>query len=133
MSPTISRRPDIARAPGSADAILAVINQLTEAVGSENEDILSRRSGTNHHDYNLKKSQALLVMNRFAPLLTQVGANPALRASLQNLRSELEINRRLLGLQLRAAQAVSDLITRAIREGQSDGTYSPLPWRDDEA
>lgn len=138
MNDTVSRRPatpDAARAPGpgSAEAILAVVSQLTEMLRSENNDIVSRRAGASHHDYNLKKSQALLVMNRFAPLLTQMKPSPALRASLLNLRGELETNRRLLGLHLRAAQAVSDLITRAIREGQSDGTYSPLPWRDDAA
>jgi hypothetical protein len=122
-----------ARPTGSAEAVLSVLVQLTEAVRSENEDILSRRPGINHHEYNLKKSQALLVMNRLAPLMAQAGASSPLRASLRDLRAELETNQRLLGLQLRAAQAVSDLIARAIREGQSDGTYSALPWRDDTA
>jgi hypothetical protein len=136
MSPTIAGRTaasETAHAPGSAEAVLTVINQLTEAIRAETEDLVNRRSGANHHDYNLKKSQALLVMNRFAPLLTQVKANSDLQTSLLSLCSELETNRRLLGLQLRAAQAVSELITRAIREGQSDGTYSPLPWRNDAA
>lgn len=109
--------------------MLAVINQLTELLRSENED-LAGPNIVNHHDYNLRKSQALLAMNRFAPLLAQLEPTPALRTSLLHLRSELEINRRLLGLQLRAAQGVSDLITRAIREGQSDGTYSDFPWKD---
>jgi hypothetical protein len=122
---------DAARTPGSAEAILAVVTQLTELVRSESEAIASRHARVSHSDYNLKKSQALLVMNRFAPLLTQAHPHPMLRTSLLNLCGELETNRRLLQLHLRAAQAVSDLITRAIREGQSDGTYSPSPWRDD--
>ena len=136
MSPMPTPRPlafDGARPPGSAEAILSVVVQLTEAVRAENEDILSRRATIDHHGYNLKKSQALLTLNRLAPLMKLAGASAPLRASLQNLCTVLETNRRLLGLELRAAQAVSDLIARAIREGQSDGTYSPLPWRDDAA
>jgi len=131
MSPTLPQRStsQAGQGTGYAEAMLAVIDQLTELVRSENEDIAGPNI-VNHHDYNLKKSQALLAMNRFAPLVGRLGPSPALRTGLARLRAELEINRRLLGLHLRAAQAVSDLITRAICEGQSDGTYSDLPWKD---
>ncbi len=43
----------------------------------------------------------------------------------------LETNRRLLSTQLKAARAVSDIITRAIRDSQSDGTYSDRYWMDE--
>ena len=49
--------------------------------------------------------------------------------TLAGLSAELEINHRLLRTQLKAAQTVSSLIARAIREGQSDGTYAPFAWR----
>ncbi|HTV32198.1 MAG TPA: hypothetical protein VME69_03725 [Methylocella sp.] len=110
--------------------MLNVIKQVTELVRSENIEIGERR-GVNHHDYNLKKSQALVALNRLSPLFAHLEPNPVLRAALLDMRRELEINWRLLDLQLRAARAVSDLITRAICEGQSDGTYSALPWKDD--
>ena len=107
-----------------------VINQVTELVRSENKEI-SELSGANHHDYNLKKGRALVALNRLSPLFAHLEANPVLWAALQDMRRELESNLRLLDLQLRAARAVSDLITRAIYEGQSDGTYSALPWKND--
>jgi len=107
-----------------------VINQVTELVRSENKEI-GELSGANHHDYNLKKGQALVALNRLSPLFAHLESNPVLRAALQDMRRELESNLRLLELQLRAARAVSDLITRAICEGQSDGTYSALPWKND--
>jgi hypothetical protein len=115
---------------GCGEAAFTVINQLTELVRSENEDIAGP-AGAKLHEYNLKKSQALLALRRVAPLIARLAPNAALGASLIELRTELETNRRLLDLQLRAAQAVADLITRAIYEGQSDGTYSALPWKDD--
>ena len=34
----------------------------------------------------------------------------------------------LLAVQLKACEAVSEIITRAIQDGQSDGTYTALAW-----
>ena len=107
-----------------------IISQVTALVRSENKEI-GELSGANHHDYNVKKGQALVALNRLSPLFAHLESNPILRAALQDMRRELESNLRLLDLQLRAARAVSDLITRAIYEGQSDGTYSALPWKND--
>ena len=36
--------------------------------------------------------------------------------------------RRALAVQLKACEAVSEIITRAIQDGQSDGTYTALAW-----
>jgi hypothetical protein len=38
----------------------------------------------------------------------------------------------MLRTQLQAAQAVSEIIARAIRESQSDGTYSARAWLEDD-
>jgi len=51
-----------------------------------------------------------------------------LAAALGDLQRRLETNRRLLSTQLKAARAVSDIITQAIRDSQSDGTYSDRYW-----
>ncbi len=52
-----------------------------------------------------------------------------LREALADLHVKLEINRRALAVQLKACAAVSEIIARAIRDGQSDGTYTALAWR----
>jgi hypothetical protein len=36
----------------------------------------------------------------------------------------------MLRVQLNAARKVSDIIAKAIQDGQSDGTYSAFVWRD---
>jgi hypothetical protein len=50
--------------------------------------------------------------------------------ALDALRVKLDANQRLLRIQLNAARKVSDIIARAIQDGQSDGTYSAYAWRD---
>ena len=52
-----------------------------------------------------------------------------MREALAELAVELEINRRALGMQLKASIAVAEIIARAIRDSQSDGTYTALAWR----
>ena len=44
------------------------------------------------------------------------------------LQAALEANRRALGVQLKASVAVAEIIARAIREAQSDGTYDARGW-----
>ena len=53
----------------------------------------------------------------------------AARAALADLSADLDINRRLLHVQLRAAQTI---LARAIRDGQSDGAYSSHVWREND-
>ena len=46
------------------------------------------------------------------------------RFRLDRLSEKLERNRRVLDVQLRAVREVSDIIAGAIRDAESDGTYS---------
>jgi hypothetical protein len=71
----------------------------------------------------------LLELNRLVPALGRAAAAGPLREALADLHAKLEINRRALALQLKASAAVSEIIARAIRDGQSDGTYTALAWR----
>ncbi len=108
--------------------VLSVIERLSLVVQAENGDLRERRA-VDYPAHSQRKSQGLLEFNRVRPALTCVRANPAARAALANLSAQLEINHRLLRTQLKAAQTVSSLIARAIRDGQSDGTYAPFAWR----
>ena len=60
-----------------------------------------------------------------------VACNSATSAALADLQAKLETNHRMLHTQLQAAQAVSEIIAKAIRESQSDGTYSDRYWMDE--
>jgi hypothetical protein len=111
--------------------ILPVVDRLRQTLDEENAD-MARRGPVDYRAYNLRKSQGLLELNRLAPALAGNQVGPVLRAALADLHAKLETNRRMLRTQLQAAQAVSEIIARAIRESQSDGTYSAHAWLEDD-
>lgn len=111
------------------EAALALVRRLLHTLQNENAEVRLNRGLVDHSEYNVLKSQALLALNRCAPKLAYADRNPALQTALQEVIVELETNRRLLATKLRAAQAVAATIARAIREAQSDGTYTRNPPR----
>jgi hypothetical protein len=113
--------------PGLAIA-LPVVERLTRTVAAETEDIAAGRPAP-YELYGQRKNQGLLELNRLLPTLAQARGGERLRAALGELNAALEANKRALGVQLKASIAVAEIIARAIRDGQSDGTYTARTWR----
>ena len=109
-------------------AALPALVRLRETVAAESRDICAGIR-VPYDAYSKRKNQGLLELTRLIPSLKPAAAQGALREALLSLVAELEANRRALGLQLKASAAVADIIARAIRDGQSDGTYDARPWR----
>ena len=127
-------RPSTSAAPsgrlaGSVDALLLAIERLRSALEAENAQIASRKA-VDFREFNLRKSQGLLELSRLMPIVAGAETGPLLRAALVGLKAKLEDNRRILRVQLKAVQEVSELIARTIQAGQSDGTYSAYVWRE---
>lgn len=112
--------------PPAAAAALPIIERLIATVDAENRDLEQGRR-VKYDVYSLNKNQGLLEFSRLLPTLAVAAAGP-LRDALAELHTKLEINRRALAVQLKACEAVSEIITRAIQDGQSDGTYTALAW-----
>ena len=112
--------------PPAAAAALPIIERLIATVDAENRDLEQGRR-VKYEIYSLNKNQGLLEFSRLLPTLAVAAAGP-LRDALAELHTKLEINRRALAVQLKACEAVSEIITRAIQDGQSDGTYTALAW-----
>jgi hypothetical protein len=112
--------------PPATAAVLPIIERLIATVDAENRDLEQGRR-VKYEVYSLNKNQGLLEFNRLLPALAVAAAGP-LRDALAELYAKLEINRRALALQLKACGAVAEIITRAIQDGQSDGTYTALAW-----
>jgi len=110
--------------------VLPVIERLRNVVENENRELLQRER-LNYQAHSQRKNQGLLELTRLKTSLACIRNHPAASAALADLSAKLELNNRLLGTQLRAARTVSGIVARAIRDGQSDGTYSGHPWRDD--
>lgn len=130
MSAALLRMAPSPKPQSPASVIMPVVERLLQTLDEENGAIL-RRSRVDYNAFNRRKSQGLLELNRLTPSLKGMRLSPVLAAGLANLQARLETNRRLLSTQLTAARAVSDIITRAIRDSQSDGTYSDRYWVDE--
>ncbi len=115
--------------PPAVATALPVVERLIRTVALETKDIAAGRAAP-YELYGERKTQALLELNRLAPALRNVNGGDRLRIALAELNVTLEANRVALGVQLKAAHAVAAIIARAIRDGQSDGTYSERGWRD---
>ncbi len=116
--------------PGADAAAMAlpVVERLIRTVAAETEDIASGRPAP-YELYGQRKNQGLLELNRLAPALARATGGGRLGAALAELDATLNANKRALGVQLKASIAVAEIIARAIRDGQSDGTYDARAWR----
>jgi hypothetical protein len=116
-----------AQSPAAA-AALPIIERLVSTLDAENRDLEQGRR-VKYEAYGQAKNQGLLELNRLIPALAGAAAAGPLRAALAELHAKLEVNQRSLAVQLKACEAVSEIITRAIQDGQSDGTYTASAWR----
>ena len=123
----MSQPPRRAQSPAAA-AALPIIERLCTTIDAENRDLEQGRR-VKYETYSLSKNQGLLELNRLVPALGGATTAGPLREALAELHAKLEINRRALAVQLKACLAVSEIIARAIQDGQSDGTYTALAWR----
>jgi hypothetical protein len=116
--------------PGaSGEMLMLAIQRVQDAIDTENAKIASAKV-IDLQEFNLRKSQGLLELSRLMPLFAGVQIDAASREALTLLRAKLEENRRILRVQLKAVQQVSEIISRTIQAGQSDGTYSAFSWRE---
>jgi len=74
-------------------------------------------------EFNHKKSHGLLELTRTARILDEESLELA-QADLQRLKDKVEKNLSILEIHLKAVHAVAAIISNAIRENESDGTYS---------
>ncbi len=107
---------------------LPIVERLVATIDAENRDLEQGRR-VKYEAHSLSKNQGLLELNRLVPALGGSTMSEPLRDALGELHAKLELNRRALAVQLKACHAVSEIIARAIQDGQSDGTYTALAWR----
>ena len=111
-------------APASFAAVFKAIARLEEAIDSETL-ALRNRARVDLNDFNARKSQGLLELNRALRQLDQPVTDAAVLAGLAGLRGKLDANRAVLRVHLEAVREIANLVADAIRDAESDGTYSP--------
>ena len=104
-----------------------IIEHLERVVREETE-VLDDNQIADLREYNMRKSQGLYSLNRALRAPNQSLA-PATLEKLQSLRATLQANEVALSRHLQAVREVATLISEAIRELESDGTYDVPPKR----
>jgi hypothetical protein len=113
----------VIRSPAISERTKAALYRLEKALDQENE-ALAAFDSRNLSEYSRIKTQSLLELQRSATVLSRDDVPAELLQLLTTLRQKLEVNRWLLLLHLEAAREVTTVITSAIRDAESDGTYS---------
>jgi len=113
----------VTRSPVISELTKAALDRLEKALDQENE-ALAAFDPRNLSEYSRIKTQSLLELQRSATVLNRENTPPELMQLLTTLRQKLELNSWLLLLHLEAAREVTTVITSAMRDAESDGTYS---------
>ncbi len=126
-TPPASAAPPTAPSGAARSALLPMlevsIQRLEEIVDQETLALRTRRA-VNLKDFNDRKSQALLELTRSLRQVQGAGPDLALAARVGNLKVKLAVNQAELKVHLEAVREVSTSISDAIRQAESDGTYT---------
>lgn len=99
------------------------IQRLEEIVDQETYALRARKA-IDLKEFNDRKSQALLELTRSLRLVQGSGPDPALAARVGTLKVKLAVNQAALKVHLEAVREISNSLADAIRQAESDGTYT---------
>jgi hypothetical protein len=99
------------------------ILRLEEVIDQETEALRSRKS-VDLKGFSERKNQALLELTRLMRHVQGGAGNPQLMERMAKVRAKLEINRALLKMHFEAVREIAEALSDAIRDAESDGTYS---------
>jgi hypothetical protein len=122
----IAARNRIAFAPThslAVEACLRAIERIEEVVDQETL-VLGRNKTADLTEFSRRKSHGLLDLTRGLRGLDSQSLTRAIEPRLRALRIKLTENSAALRRHLDAVQEVSSILSRAIRDSESDGTYS---------
>lgn len=107
----------------AAPMIEVTIQRLEEIIDQETLALRSRKA-VNLKEFNDRKSQALLELTRSLRQMQGVASDPALAARVGSLKVKLAVNQAALKVHLEAVREISTSLSDAIRQAESDGTYT---------
>lgn len=107
---------------------IAAINSLEEVVDYET-DTLEKNENPDYNDINARKTRGLRDLNQsMSEIVTYM--NKAVESEVETLlgrlKKKLERNSELLKIHLEAVSELSQMMQKAAREQETDGTYDPF-------
>ena len=109
--------------PETFDAFFGVIERLEAAIEAETAALTAHRADA-IADFTRQKRQGFLELNRIMQAMERTIPSQDIITRLVTFRRALEANDAILRVHLRAAQEVTGLIVKVMRDAESDGTYS---------
>lgn len=103
--------------------LMRAVDRLCELLDRETA-ALQARQPADLQEFNDRKNQALLELSRLASGFSTSTLEEHFADRLAILREKLELNRSVLKMHIDAVHEVSEIVAGAIREADSDGTYS---------
>ena len=94
-----------------------------ETVIDQETAVLRENRAVELAEFNARKQQGLLELNRILRNFNHVELKRVDRDNVARLVGKLEANRQMLAHHLRAIDEISGLVSRALQEAESDGTY----------
>jgi hypothetical protein len=104
-------------------ALIGAIERLEETVDQETAALRSRQA-VDLKEFSNRKTHGHLELSRAMRPFEGTRMGPAVLERLAGLRSKLETNGAVLALHLEAVREIATILSDAIRESESDGTYS---------
>jgi hypothetical protein len=108
----------------TASALLHKAAERLEEIVEQETAALRSRKAVDFNDCNNRKSQGLLELSRALHMLRDGVPSDETKDALRRLRGKLDANRGVLQTHLDAVHEVAGIIADAIRNADSDGTYS---------
>ncbi len=105
-------------------SMLEVSIQRLEDIVDQETTALKQRETIDLKAFNDRKSQALLELTRWMRNMPSVDATPEIAARIGGLKEKLLVNQAVLQLHLEAVREISTSMADAIRQSESDGTYT---------
>ena len=119
-----SARVDVLNPSVVTTALLNAIDRLEDTLHTESSLLRSGKGTNSLEDFNYRKSHGLLELTRASRNVDPETMDEKLKGRLTSLRGALETNSRLLQTHLDAAREISGILADAMRQADSDGTYS---------
>lgn len=122
------RRPTLPRAgaqdPDVARAVVFSVIARIEGYLDEETEALSKSLKFDFKTSNDRKSQGLLDLNQALRRLQKADVNADLQLRLATFREKLAVNLRKIRLHLDAVKEIAAMLSEAIQNAESDGTYT---------
>ena len=103
--------------------LLAAIRRLASIVEEETAALATGQK-IDFDDFSARKSRSMLEFVRLMRARMHLGGEVEITEEIRRLRDKLERNRSILEMHYDAVREVAGIIVKAIKEAESDGTYT---------